>query len=112
VQFTEELKRKIQAKPQKNQKKWKKRLNKYTQNRRLRARTVGIKRCSWIKTTDVYWMSLREAKVKQTWRQNVQEKEEKERIKDMNWMPIDTETTSFLLRSQNWTSPGSDQMLN
>jgi hypothetical protein len=31
----------------------------------------------------------------------------------MNWMPIKTtETTSFLSKTHNWKSPGSDQILN
>jgi hypothetical protein len=44
VQFIEELKQKIQAKPQKIRKN-EKRIKQYTQNRRLGARTVGTKDC-------------------------------------------------------------------
>jgi len=53
VQFIEELKQQIQAKPQKIRRNGK-RTKQYSQNRRLGARTVGAKDCLWIKTTDVY----------------------------------------------------------
>jgi hypothetical protein len=55
------------------------------------------------------------------WEEKVQHNEkedwikraEKEKIRSMNWMPIKTtETTSFLSKTHNWKSPGSDQRPN
>jgi hypothetical protein len=40
-------------------------------------------------------------------------KQEKEKIDNMNWMPIKTiEITSFLSKTHNWKPPGSDQIRN
>jgi hypothetical protein len=40
-------------------------------------------------------------------------REEKEKIDSMNWMPIKTtETTSFLSKTHNWKSAGSNQIPN
>jgi hypothetical protein len=63
-----------------------------------------------------YWKSLWEEKVKhneeEEWiRREEREEREKEKNNNMNWIPIGTtETTSFLSKTNNWKSPGIDQI--
>jgi hypothetical protein len=62
---------------------------------------------------ELYWKSLWEEKVRHNEKADWIKREEKEKIDSMNWMPIQsTETTSFLSKTHNWKSPGSDQIPN
>jgi hypothetical protein len=62
-----------------------------------------------------YWKLLWEEKVKHNeeaeWIRI--EEREKEKTNNMNWIPIGTmEMTSFLSKTNNWKSPGIDQISN
>jgi hypothetical protein len=80
----------------------------------LGAKTIAIKDQPHMEEVQSYWKSLWEGKVKHNEEAEWIRREErgKER-KSMNWIPIGTmETTSLLSKTNNWKSPGIDQIPN
>jgi hypothetical protein len=68
-----------------------------------------------LEEVESYWKSLWEEKLKHNeeadWIRR--EEREKEETNNMNWIPIGTmETTSLLSKTNNWKSPGIDQIPN
>jgi hypothetical protein len=116
AQLIEELTQKVQAKAQR-MRRYEKRENQHIQNKMFKEDTKQFYQYLGVKTTaindhphmeevELYWKSLWEEKVQHNEKADWINREDKEKINSMNWMPMKTtETTSFLSETYDWKSP-------
>ena len=81
--------------------------------RNLGMKNIEARELPSMREAETYWKSLWGKEVQHNERADWIRREQKRKVSYMGWLPIQiTEMISYLSKSHNWKSPGSDQIQN